>query len=75
MISSKADFFFFSPLDSELLDVSFLLVDAAAALGAIAPRAELQGDRNRYNTDVIIYLYLLAVSDIERLLRSTCTWI
>lgn len=50
MISSKADFFFFSPLESELEDVSFLLVDGAA-LRALAPRTELQRDRNRYSTD------------------------
>lgn len=42
MISSRADFFFFSALVSEL--VSFLLVEddaAAAALRALAPRTEL----------------------------------
>lgn len=49
MISSRADFFFFSERESE--PVSFLLVDddaaaAAAALRALAPRAELQGSKN-----------------------------
>lgn len=44
MISSRADFFFFSPLESELEDVSFLLADGAA-LRALAARAELQRDR------------------------------
>lgn len=54
MISSRADFFFFSDLESEPDGVSFLLVDdeddddddAAAALRALAPSAELQGDTN-----------------------------
>lgn len=50
MISSKADFLFFSDLESELEDVSFLLVDdAAAAFRALALRAELQGVPNRQN--------------------------
>lgn len=48
MISSRADFLFFSALESEPEDASFLLVDdAAAALRALAPRAELQGVTNR----------------------------
>ncbi len=44
MISSRADFFFFSALESKPEeDVSFLLVeDDAAALRALAPRTELQ---------------------------------
>ena len=45
MISSKADFFFFSPLESELEDVSFLLTeedDDADAFRALAPRRELE---------------------------------
>ncbi len=46
MISSRADFFFFSALDSKLEDVSFLFVDAAAALRALGPREELPGDTN-----------------------------
>lgn len=45
MISSRADFLFFSDLESELEDVSFLLVDAA--FRALALRAELQGVTNR----------------------------
>ena len=48
MISSRADFFFFSERESEA--ASFLLVDVAAAtaaaLRALAPRAELQGGKN-----------------------------
>lgn len=47
MISSRADFLFFSALESEPEDVSFLLVDDAAALRALAPRAELQGVTNK----------------------------
>lgn len=43
MISSRADFLFFSDLESEL--ASFLLVDAAA-LRALAPRAGLQEVQN-----------------------------
>lgn len=43
MISSRADFLFFSALESEL--ASFLLVDAAA-LRALAPRAGLQEVQN-----------------------------
>lgn len=45
MISSRADFFFFSALESKLEEGSFLLVedDDAAALRALAPRTELQG--------------------------------
>lgn len=43
IISSRADFLFFSPLESELDDVSFLFTDAAAAaLRALPLRAELQ---------------------------------
>lgn len=45
MISSRADFFFFSRA-SELEDGSFLLVeDEAAAFRALAPSTELQDDR------------------------------
>lgn len=47
MISSRADFLFFSDLESELEDVSFLLVDDAAAFRALALRAELRGVTNR----------------------------
>lgn len=43
MISSRADFLFFSALESKPEDVSFFLVDDAAALRALALRAELQG--------------------------------
>lgn len=42
MISSRADFLFFSPLESEPDDVSFLLEDAATALRALLLRAELR---------------------------------
>lgn len=56
MISSRADFLFFSALKSKLEDVSFFLVDdAAAALRALALRAELQGVtlRVRQNNSMI----------------------
>lgn len=49
MISSKADFFFFSLLESELDGGSFLLTDggAAAAFRALGPRTELRRKRAR----------------------------
>lgn len=53
MISSRADFFFFSALESKPEeDVSFLLVedDAAAALRALAPRTELRGENKPFQT-------------------------
>lgn len=49
MISSRADFFFFSALESKLEDASFLLTeeDDAEAFRALAPRTELTGDTKR----------------------------
>lgn len=49
MISSKADFFFFSPpLESELESFLFTEVEDEddAALSALAPRTELKEDRS-----------------------------
>lgn len=73
MISSRADFFFFSPLVSELM--SFLLVeDDAAALRALAPRTELH--RETYQAKVI-ELYLLGDLAAAALSARSelCTWI
>lgn len=42
MISSRADFLFFSALESEADDVSFRFADAAAVLRALLLRVELQ---------------------------------
>lgn len=42
MISSRADFLFFSVLESEADDVSFRFADAAAVLRALLLRVELQ---------------------------------
>lgn len=62
MISSRADFFFFSALESKLEDVSFLFVDddddAAAALRALAPREELQGDTKSVRQNDFIMLIM-----------------
>lgn len=63
MISSRADFFFFSPLESELEDGSFLLTEedaAAAALRALAPRAELkQNTKTRMKTESLTNIMML----------------
>lgn len=59
MISSRADFFFFFALESELEDASFLLVDDAAALRALAPRAELQGGTNKNQMKSMIFTCLI----------------
>ena len=77
MISSRADFFFFS--ERESVPASFLLVDdddAAAALRALAPRAELQGRKN--NSVRQNYLITPAWQSgwkISNLHPDFCTWI
>lgn len=64
MISSRADFLFFSARESELEDASFFLVDAAA-LRVLLLRAELQEVTNSQTT---------VVCHSCQIFRSVCTW-
>lgn len=67
IISSKADFLFFSPLESELDDVSFLFTDAAAAaaLRALPLRAELQEAADAQTVAVFVSFSSRAATDVS----------